>query len=458
MITLDVSDQMGVVENLRVYDLIRNYDPAKLTVITGQPDGEYDIITDDISDQLINRTSTVQQISYKLNAKLRDDRVGNNYGYCEHSVDTTIVIWVNPIPDIQASTLDSVICNGDLITINITNPNNPIRGTWLYDLDVTPDPGITGASPDQLGIATTLINEALTNNDTTVQKVIYHFTPRIDPDDGGADCLDGMDTTIIIWVNPTPQIRISTDTVICDGDVVTINITNPNIPIRGDWKYDVEVTAEPEIGGESPDQADLDGPTFEETLTNSDTVVHYVDYTFTPKIYNDDGAVVSCPNGIDTTIRIWVNPTPEIRVSATDTVLCTGETTILNITNPNHTVRGDWKYDLTVTADPEIGGEMGNQTGIITALFNETLTNSDSIVHKVEYHFIPRITPDDGGLDCENGRDTTIVIWVNPTPEIRVTADTVICDGDVVTINIRNPNNPIRGDWKYNLVVTPEPR
>ena len=44
---------------------------------------------------------------------------------------------------------------------------------------------------------------------------------------------NGMDTTIIIWVNPTPEIRISTDTVICDGDVVTINIDNPNNPDPG---------------------------------------------------------------------------------------------------------------------------------------------------------------------------------------------------------------------------------
>ena len=222
----------------------------------------------------------------------------------------------------------------------------------------------------------------------------------------------------------------------------------------------MDVTAEPEIGGESSTRTDLDGPTLKRHLTNSDTVVHYVDYHLTPKIYNDDGAVVSCPNGIDTTIRIWVNPTPEIRVSA-EPIRCsvTGDNHHTEYHQSQYSVRGNWKYDLQMNADPEINGPDLNQTGIITALLHLILhsTNTDTVVHKVEYRFIPRISPDDGGRIAKMGRDTTITIWVNPTPEIRITTDTVICDGDVVTINIQSPNNPIRGDWKYNLVVTPEP-
>ncbi len=42
------------------------------------------------------------------------------------------------------------------------------------------------------------------------------------------------------------------------------------------------VTAEPEIGGAHPGGPDLDLTALPETLTNSDTVVHYVDYQFTP--------------------------------------------------------------------------------------------------------------------------------------------------------------------------------
>ena len=122
------------------------------------------------------------------------------------------------------------------------------------------------------------------------------------------------------------------------------------------------------------------------------------------------------PTGLIPLIRIWVNPTPEIRVSAQDTVICDGENFTINVDNPNAPVRGNWKYDLQVTADPEIQGPDLNPTGITTSSFNITLENTDTVVHKVEYRFIPRITPDDNGVDCGNGLDTTIVIWVNPTP------------------------------------------
>ena len=61
---------------------------------------------------------------------------------------------------------------------------------------------------------------------------------------------------------------------------------------------------------------------------------------------------------------------------------------------------------------------------------SQTLFNSDTIVHKVEYHFYPRKTIDDS-LICAGGNDTTIVIWVNPTPEIRLSAsDLEICSGE----------------------------
>ena len=193
-----------------------------------------------------------------------------------------------------------------------------------------------------------------------------------------------------IWVNPTPEIRVSAlDTVICDGENFIINVGNPNTPVRGNWKYDLQVTADPEINGPDLNATGITTASFDITLENGDTVVHRVAYRFIPRITPDDNGV-DCGNGRDTTIVIWVNPTPEIRVNA-DTVICDGGTATIQVTNPNNPIRGTWLYDLDVTADPEIDGEALDQTGITTALFNETLSNTDSVVHKVIYHFTPRI-------------------------------------------------------------------
>ncbi len=446
--TLTVTNPNQTVRGDWKYDLVVTADSQ----ISGETGSQTGIITTTFDETLTNIDTIVHKVEYQFIPRITPDDGGVD---CGTNRDTTIVIWVNPTPGIRVSA-DTVVCSGETSTIQVRNPNNPIRGNWVYDLVVSVDSEISGYSMSQSGITTATFNETLSNSDTVVHKVEYKFTPRIVPDDLGLHCENGLDTTIIIWVNPTPRIRVAADTVICDGDDVTFNIQNPNIPIRGDWKYDLDVTAEPEIVGESIDLTDLVQTSLTETLTNTDTVVHYVDYTFIPKIYNDDGAVISCPNGIDTTIRIWVNPTPEIRISAPDTVICNGETATLTITNPNNTVRGNWEYDLVVTADPDISGATGSQSGIVTGMFDETLTNSDTIVHKVVYQFTPYITPDDGGTDCGTYLDTTIVIWVNPTPEIRVSSDTVICNGETTTIQVRNPNNPVQGDWKYNLVVTAE--
>jgi hypothetical protein len=69
-----------------------------------------------------------------------------------------------------------------------------------------------------------------------------------------------------------------------------------------------------------------------------------------------------------------VDPTPAIRVSASEEVLCNGETIILTISNPNVPVSGSWVYDLDVTAESQISGASGDETGVTIASFTETLT------------------------------------------------------------------------------------
>ena len=99
-IVMDVSESIGDVEGTLVYNLTRTYNPTDVSVVTSQPDGEYNLSTDDINDQLINNTNQVQPISYHFEARIRDDRGGTNFGYCDHGIDTTIVVWINPTPDI----------------------------------------------------------------------------------------------------------------------------------------------------------------------------------------------------------------------------------------------------------------------------------------------------------------------------------------------------------------------
>ena len=63
------------------------------------------------------------------------------------------------------------------------------------------------------------------------------------------------------------------------------------------------------------------------------------------------------------------------------------------------------------------------------------------------YHFIPRIAPSDFQADCENGRDTIITIWVNPTPRIFVDfPDTIFCNNDTAIISVDDGLGFVYGD------------
>ncbi len=366
---------------------------------------------------------------------------------------------MNPIPEIRVLAADTVICDGETADIQVRNPNNPIRGTWLYDLVVTPDPEVTGAVASQPGITTALFNETLTNSDTVVHKVTYHFTPRIIPDDAGVECGNG-DTTITIWVNPSPRIVVTApDSVLCDDSDVSFFIHNPNQSVRGDWKYSLTVdygahVTGLNVGGEYSD-VDLN---ILDHLVNYDTAVHAVSYLFSPRITPDEGGL-DCGSGNDTTIYIWVNPTPEIRVSFLDTVICNEDDITFTIDNPNIPLRGDWKYNVTVDYGPFINGlNIGGDYDGTTTSIVDNLTNNDTDFHSVTYYFTPWITPDDGDPDCLNGLDTSFVVWVDPTPAIRVIAeDSIICNGEPATIRIHNPNAFYFGDWEYDLEITPDP-
>jgi len=109
-------------------------------------------------------------------------------------------VFVNPQPEIQVSASDSLMCSGERVTVSVQNPSCLIWGKWIYDLIVEPEAGITGNTINGTYSNPADLNETLFNNDTAVHKVIYRFTPRIVPDDGGSDCI-GKEKTITVWVH-----------------------------------------------------------------------------------------------------------------------------------------------------------------------------------------------------------------------------------------------------------------
>ena len=110
-------------------------------------------------------------------------------------------VYVNPRPEIQISSSDSLICDGESVTVSVKNPAGLIWGKWIYDLIVEPEAGITGNTINGTYTSPTDVNETLHNNDTAVHKVDYRFIPRIVTDDGVQAC-EGKEVKITLWVHP----------------------------------------------------------------------------------------------------------------------------------------------------------------------------------------------------------------------------------------------------------------
>ena len=110
-------------------------------------------------------------------------------------------VFVNPQPEIQISASDTLICDGESVTILVQNPSGLIWGKWIYDLIVEPEAGITGNAINGTYTKPENVSETLFNNDNEIHKVVYRFIPFIVNDEGVRSC-EGKEVKIAVWIYP----------------------------------------------------------------------------------------------------------------------------------------------------------------------------------------------------------------------------------------------------------------
>jgi len=105
-VNIAVTDQILGVLGAKVYELTTTFDSDSLSGVT--PSGEYAAGVD-ISDFLVNHSLQTQTVTYNFKARIRDDRVGYNFGYCDQGKDTSITIYVNPTPRLSVDVADTCL-------------------------------------------------------------------------------------------------------------------------------------------------------------------------------------------------------------------------------------------------------------------------------------------------------------------------------------------------------------
>ncbi|MFZ2790587.1 MAG: gliding motility-associated C-terminal domain-containing protein, partial [Bacteroidales bacterium] len=159
--------------------------------ITGASDDNTGQLTT-INQTIFNSAQVAHQLIYNITPRV--------YGACdlEH---ITASVWVNPIPEMEASPADTILCYGDATVINIRNMNPQVQGQWVYDLQVDAEPGISGFSASGRYTSSTDLTETLFNTATSDRKIVYSFTPRIILPDGSQEC-EGETVTVTLTVHP----------------------------------------------------------------------------------------------------------------------------------------------------------------------------------------------------------------------------------------------------------------
>ena len=197
-------------------------------------------------------------------------------------------------------------------------------------------------------------------------------------------------------------------------------------------------------------------------MNNSDTA-KLVTYVITPYTTRPQDDQEKC-TGINDTVYVWVEPTPEVEATPLVDTICDGGTTSIALesdSRPTKPVR--FRYTFTepfgVTVTPGGLTEGLNRGDTIT----DQIVNITDSAKLVTYVVTPYTTRAQDDQEKCTGVNDTVYVWVEPTPVVDATPvmDT-ICDGDNVSIALESdsrPTKPVRFRYTftepYDVIVTP---
>jgi gliding motility-associated-like protein len=324
-VTITVNDLNGNVagSTTKVYQLTTTNPGGVLNV---QADGEYPA-GQDITNQLINPTNSVQAVTYLFKARIRDDRPGHVGNFCDQGGDTTIIIYVEPTPRVTGTISNDTICNNGSITYTLASPTIPYFGinSLRFNVDIiNPYPTeISGYSTRFNLTLASIITETLNNSGDTARMIMYIITPATTNILGMQNC-PGINDTIRLWINPTPRvIPLNIKPAICSTESTEITLTTPTVMTKGVITFDYTVTVS---GG----PGDLVGSTAAVTglmpgqkivlpYTNNSDTIQWVYYFITPR-----NILSGCADGNINSPKVDVHAVPLQDLIISTPLLCDG--------------------------------------------------------------------------------------------------------------------------------------
>ncbi|NDA62749.1 MAG: hypothetical protein EBX50_11995 [Chitinophagia bacterium] len=368
---------------------------------------------------LLNRTNSTQTVTYFVTPNTASGAfVGKPF---------TIIVTLPPTAEIL--TISTVTCSGFPFVVTPTNDANGIvpNGTvYTWNLPVFTGSVTGGASATNYP---TIVTGTLFNKTNTAQAITYTITPT------SGNCI-GAAFTLNVTLNPTPEIT-PMSTVTCSGVpfvVTPTNGLNGIVPVGTTFSWSMPTTTATMTGGASASNVlyNVLG-----TLRNTVNTTQTATYIVTPNITN-------CGDGKPFTLVVTLPPTAEITTMST--VTCSGTPFVVTPTNgTNGIVPAGTVYSWMV---PSYTGTVtgGASASNIPTIVYGSLLNRTNTVQTVTYTILPN------SVNCA-GAAFTVVVTLNPTPEITAMS-TVTCSGVLFVVTpVNNTNGIVPAATKYSWAI-----
>ncbi|QLH31310.1 MAG: hypothetical protein HWD62_01650 [Cyclobacteriaceae bacterium] len=323
----------------------------------------------------------------------------------------TVIVTVNPLPDVVASPNAEAICSGGTTNIALSTSNGVAGATYSWTVVQSNVSGATagfGAS----------INQTLTATTSSSGTATYTITPA-------SNGCNGTPIVVVVTVNPTPNVvALPASQTICSGANTNIALSTTNGVAGATYSWTVVQSG---VSGATSDT----GTTINQTLTATGSVAGTATYTITP-------TAGGCP-GTPITVIVTVNPLPDVVASPNAETICSGGTTNIALSTTNGVAGAT--YSWTVVQSNVSGATAGFGTSI-----NQTLTATTSSSGTATY----TITPASNGC---NGTPIVVVVTVNPTPDVvALPASQTICSGSNTNIALSTTNGVAGATYSWTVV------
>ena len=342
----------------------------------------------------------------------------------------TVIVTVNPLPDVVAAPASQTICSGTVSSINLSTSNGVSGASYSWTVVQS---NVSGATS---GFGTS-INQTLTATTSSSGTATYTITPT-------ASGCNGTPIVVVVTVSPVPKItNMPLSITRCSGSG-PLNFT-PTIDVAGStysWTSSITGPITPSSVTSNGTSTVVDNP------TNIGTVAGTVTYTFVPTGPGSSFCVGSSVNYV-----VTVNPAP---VGVNDSKTVCSDTSIdynllLNVASLGNNVGSTFSWVATDNPNPLVTGE--STSALSGPVITDVITNLSNTNQNVIYTITPT-----SSTGCV-GAPFQVTVTIKPEPVGFSTTAPDICSNTSVNYDLQNNVNTAPGNnlaANFTWTATPQ--